>query len=421
MFKMDLIGLEMRSSLGILLRVTYQVAYANESSGPIAEKLSGDIFTVDTRGSEAVRQNYVKTHNPLKADEILAQRSVIPPVDNRKRSFSKITDGITTSPSKKLKKNWVSNKELQRLKRSLDRSNHLSVGLPEDSGDITFDLWSGHNVPNDDAEYEYLPGPKPKVAPPTVSHAPIAMTASGKAVKAVKIPSADASYNPSFTDWDDLLNQEGQKAVEAEKKRLHAEHLEAERAARIALISSEDATGARTDDESAWEGFESEYESSDWLKKKRPERKTQAQRNKIKRRKEAEQQALHKARMTDRRQQRQELELLTKSGQGDRVGAAEAAVIEIGNVSSDGGDDSVLRRKRLRNIPIPEKNLEVVLPDELQESLRRLKPEGNLLNDRFRNLLVNGKIEARKPIFQPKKKRASYTEKWTYKDFQILV
>jgi nucleolar protein 53 len=67
----------------------------------------------------------------------------------------------------------------------------------------------------------------------------------------------------------------------------------------------------------------------------------------------------------------------------------------------------------------PEKPLELVLPDELQDSLRLLKPEGNLLDDRFRNLLVNGKLEARKPVFQPKKSKRKLTEKWTYKDFQI--
>lgn len=67
----------------------------------------------------------------------------------------------------------------------------------------------------------------------------------------------------------------------------------------------------------------------------------------------------------------------------------------------------------------PEKPLEVVLPDELQESLRLLKPEGNLLDDRFRTLIVQGKLEARKPISQPKKAKRKITEKWTYKDFQI--
>ena len=65
--------------------------------------------------------------------------------------------------------------------------------------------------------------------------------------------------------------------------------------------------------------------------------------------------------------------------------------------------------------------LELVLPEELQESLRLLKPEGNLLKDRFRNLLVSGKMETRKPIQQPKKKRVLYTEKWSYKDWNLAI
>ena len=65
--------------------------------------------------------------------------------------------------------------------------------------------------------------------------------------------------------------------------------------------------------------------------------------------------------------------------------------------------------------------LELVLPEELQESLRLLKPEGNLLKDRFRNLLVSGKMETRKRIQQPKKKRVSYTEKWSHKDWNLAI
>lgn len=68
---------------------------------------------------------------------------------------------------------------------------------------------------------------------------------------------------------------------------------------------------------------------------------------------------------------------------------------------------------------LPEPPLELVLPDELQDSLRLLKPEGNLLKDRFRNILIRGKMETRKPIQQPKKKRRTVTEKWTYKDFRV--
>lgn len=347
---------------------------------------------------------------------------MIPAVDGRKRPISRITDGITGPSEKRQRNNWVSNKELQRLKGSLDESNHLSSRRLENGQHVAFDLWSGDDVTKQCSKHEYLERPKSKVAPATVGRPPIAMTANGKPVKAIRSPNAGTSYNPSFTDWDDLLNQEGHKVVEAEKKRLVTEQMEAERAARIAAATQEDAPNGLPDDESAWEGFESEYERSEWLNKKRPERKTQAQRNKIKRRKEAERQALHQAKMANRKKQARELEQLAESADRDEPGIGDqVAVVEDGDSSSDGGDDTVLRRKSLRNVSIPEKSLEVVLPDELQESLRRLKPEGNLLNDRFRHLLVNGKVEARNAVLQPKKKRVTYTEKWTHKDFQIPV
>lgn len=61
----------------------------------------------------------------------------------------------------------------------------------------------------------------------------------------------------------------------------------------------------------------------------------------------------------------------------------------------------------------------MVLPDELQDSLRLLKPEGNLLDDRFRTLIVQGKLESRKPVTQARKAKREVTEKWTYKDFKV--
>jgi nucleolar protein 53 len=87
--------------------------------------------------------------------------------------------------------------------------------------------------------------------------------------------------------------------------------------------------------------------------------------------------------------------------------------------SSSDGDDLELRRRKLGKISLPEKDLELVLPDELQESLRLLKPEGNLLKDRYRNLLVRGKVESRRPISFAKKPKRKATEKWTHKDFML--
>lgn len=63
--------------------------------------------------------------------------------------------------------------------------------------------------------------------------------------------------------------------------------------------------------------------------------------------------------------------------------------------------------------------LELILADELSENLRTLRPQGNLLGERFRNLLVNGKIETRKAVTQSKKPRRERLEKWSYKDWKL--
>ena len=70
---------------------------------------------------------------------------------------------------------------------------------------------------------------------------------------------------------------------------------------------------------------------------------------------------------------------------------------------------------------LPPKSLELVLPDELQDSLRRLRPEGNLLRERFRNAVVRGHVEPRKPIVQPRKPKRYMVEKWSYRDFPVVV
>ncbi|EXJ94452.1 hypothetical protein A1O1_02848 [Capronia coronata CBS 617.96] len=385
--------------------------------GPLAEKPSEELFALDTQGSEKIKKKY-KVQKPLKIDEILTKRSAVPALDSRKRPHAAVTDGILEPASKKAKPDWVSKKEVQRLKNNINAVSHLNTEIIE-SEVSSFDLWSDGTSATQDTKpgQEYVPKPRPKVAPPTIKHPPLPMTASGKPVPAVKEPDAGASYNPTFEDWDELLNREGAKELEAEKKRLREAQAAAEREARIRALADAPETSA-ADDESAWEGFETEHDDPEVLEKKRPKRKTPAQRNKAKRRKEAERIAKHEKRMREKQTQAEQiLSALIDRDQEERLELAREAQAE----GAEEGDDRTLRRRKRGNAAIPEKSLEVVLPDELQESLRRLKPEGNLLNERFRTLLVNGKLEARKPVLQPKKKRVKFTEKWSYKDFSIKV
>jgi nucleolar protein 53 len=385
--------------------------------GPMAEKPSDELFTIDTAGSEEIKKKH-KLPKPLKADQILAERSAVPAVDSRKRPHSKIGDGIIDPVSKRQRKEWVSKKEVQRLKHSISKQSHLDTEGNEGGVTAEFDLWSQAPEENTTvtSQDEYVPKPTPKVAPPTIKQAPLAMTATGEAIKAIQDPDAGTSYNPSFEAWDDLLNREGAKEVEAEEVRQQRSLEAAEKEARIAAIAAADDREAHSDYESAWEGFETDNDEQT-LKRKRPERKTPAQRNKIKRRQREEQTRRHEVAMGKKQKQSEQVAIAL-------IKASESQDVAPTVTEADGKEASAetrLRRRKLGTIAIPQKPLELVLPDELQESLRRLRPEGNLMSDRFRNLLVNGKIESRKPVVQARKKRVKMTEKWSYKDFEIAA
>ncbi|MCJ1394250.1 hypothetical protein MMC18_007128 [Xylographa bjoerkii] len=364
--------------------------------GVIAEKSSDALFTLDSTGSATIQKSYNKVHKPLKADQILAQRSAAPAIDSRKRSG--VTDGVLESSSKRRKHNGVSPQEYERLKLHAYGGERITKDIIKTDINPHYDPWAENNVEVQDPRFSYLDKAKPVRAPKSLTEAPISLLESSKAMPAVTKPRPGTSYNPAFEDWDQLLTEECNNEVGAEKKRRQEAKAEEEHLSRIAAAQNE-RDDLLTEDESAWEGIESEYEGVEWLKKRRPERKSPAERNKVNRRKEAERQAKRDAEMKRRTQQALQIKAIAQ-----RIYTRDAT-----------------KKMALATIAdsLPAKPLELVLPDELQDSLRLLKPEGNLLGDRFRNLLVRGKIESRKPISQPKKARRTYTEKWTYKDFTV--
>lgn len=309
----------------------------------VAEKPSDELFVIDTKGAPEVRKTIQKKHKPLKADEILAQRSAIPAVDTHKRSNPMVTDGIVEPQTKKHKSDWVSRKDWLRLKQV---AKDATPAVKKDQGDALYDPWADEADPTpvEDPQFEYLEKPKPKVAPPTLKHAPISLAANGKPIPSVRAPGAGVSYNPSFEEWDQLLQEQGQKEVEAEKKRLEEARKEQERLEMIEAGKDDDGE-TKSDDESAWEGFESEYEQPEWLSKKRPERKSKTQRNKVIRRKEAERKVKWEARMKQKEEQAAQAKSIAAQVKDSEQGQGSDA-------DSDGeGDETVLRRKPLGRAP----------------------------------------------------------------------
>lgn len=312
-------------------------------SGVISEKPSEELFAVDTSGSADIRTEYLKRHKPLKADEILAQRSAVPAVSSKKR----LSD---FAEEKRRKKARISHKDYDRLRSIAYGGKQVKKDVVETGHAAEYDPWAVQEAKLD-PRFTFLEGKKAKREPVTLKQAPVLLAKNGKAIPAVRKPEAGKSYNPDFSDWQELVLREGDKAVEAEKKRLQEAREEAERLARAQAESESDSDNNESAWESEWEGF-SDNEESD-LKKKRPERKTPAQRNKVNRRKAAEALAKHQARMKAKEQQAQRIKELAKSVEEKEKAraAAREMVLAPKDDSSDDDGEEVLRKKRFGKHP----------------------------------------------------------------------
>lgn len=277
------------------------------------------------------------------ADQILALRSAVPPVSSHKRS--RVTDGVIDPRSKKLK-NDVSRKDYERLKQIAYGGEKLLKDIIKTDDAPDYDPWETTFVQTEqDPRFSFLEKKKPVKAPSTLKQAPISLVVGTDAFPAVAKPRPGTSYNPVYHEWDEALTTEGQKEVEAEMERRVEVQLDKERLDRIAA-ANEERDDIQTEDESAWEGFDSEFEGVESLKKRRPERKTPAERNKVRRRKAAESQAKRELQMKKKAQQATRIKEIAK-----RVAAEAEARMEVDSLGKlmpmEEADDRFLRRRKL--------------------------------------------------------------------------
>ncbi|KAL8689142.1 MAG: hypothetical protein Q9218_005114 [Villophora microphyllina] len=356
--------------------------------GIVAEKPSESLFALDTTGSDQIRKSH-KTNKPLKADEILAIRSAVPTISTHKHLG--VTDGIIEPSSKRRKGNGVKPQEYERLRRIAYGGESIRKDTVEASDAPTHDPWAMTATINaiEDPRLSFLEKPQPIKPPSTLTKPPISLLANASNIPAVPKPKPGHSYNPVFQDWDALLTSAGDKEVAAERARLAAAVAEAEDNARIAAAQAEREPDVfyKTEEESAWEGLESDYGfggegegAKAWLRKKRPERKTPAERNKIKRRKEAERREKWEMEMKKREKQQKRIGEIAKQMRDEaKVRTSTAAVVAAKTGSEDSSDEEateqVLRRRKFGKHRLPTPPLELTLPEELRDSLRLLKPE----------------------------------------------
>ncbi|OCF41026.1 nucleolar protein 53 [Kwoniella heveanensis CBS 569] len=395
------------------------------TGGPVAAKSNGDLFTVDVVGDEEVAKKARRAHKPLRSLAVLQERSAVPSLTSRTTSSS-------SSSSSKKPKVHISAAEQERLRRIARKTTAHSDGTGLTSADVkandpssAHDVWVEQQVvvPTGGFGEETLVKKSIKVPETLRRQREIYLSSQVEGGSALETPEAGVSYNPSAESHAQLITQAVQEEMGLLQKEAQVEAqvevlggvIEARRNAG----PSEFAEGMKVGPgEIDGEGSDSDAGEGGLPAKKQSKRKTQAQRNKALRAKMAEQAA--KAEKEKRKLAnsvssvaafKKELERKARE-EKEKERIAKLAKKEKERLGLQGGE-------KIGKHKLSKKRVEVQLGEDLAESLRQVKPEGNLFKDRFLALQKRALIEPRVPV-QPKRRtlKTKEYEKHAYKRFQ---
>lgn len=397
------------------------------TTGKTLQKTANDeLFVVDTVGDEQVRKTLPPrfSTSALTSTKILSQRSAVPAV------YSRTT---ATNAADRERKRKMSKEEKDRLLRIAKRPRkgpfnsvvdpseyqagdgvvELSRAVKESGG---YDPWAASSA--EDGE-EGVEGVLPKVKK---VKAPITPRIRDQIhIPAVSEPHQGASYNPPVEAHQELILQ----AAEAEEKRLKELNKFAEVKAKMQKARVVDdntdtrgVLGMKVDEIVDEVKEEAEEADTAIVRPHSTQKKTKSQRNK-------ELRLLTEKRTLAEKAARKRFMASIPLAKGLRRSTArllaqqelERAQRKI--VLRDRLKRQGLAGLRLGKHKVPEGQVDVQLGEDLTESLRALKPEGNLFKDRFLNLQQRALIEPRVPVV-PKRRKARIIEyeKHAWKRFE---
>lgn len=421
--------------------------FLEEQSDPLRQTAPDVLFVEDRSGQETLLAKQARTKRPLKSLEILQNKIGHAPL----------------VPAKKQKQAaGVDKKVEQRLRKMIGRQHVGTQGdasaIADASADVVkknlgsvYDVW-GSSAPSTSAhvkgkskaaagkEKDWIPltHSKPAVHVPKTLRRDDYNNIASK-LPAVDLPHPGTSYNPDLESHEALI----QEAYEIEKRLEENEQMDkAEREnwqAKLATIIAREAElrtqkdddikryrgmdvdmpGINSDSEaSASEDEEDaqqeEDEEQDGAQTSEPKRKTRQQRARAKR---ARQQQLEAA---ARKQARIEaaaiLQLPALKRRQARLASARAQAAEARRLQKE----QILAKQGLAGLKVgkhkvPAQKLDVQVGDELSESLRTLKPEGNLFRDRYNKLQARGVVEPR--VKQMPKRRTHKLKSYETHDY----
>ncbi|KAB5590226.1 hypothetical protein CTheo_6329 [Ceratobasidium theobromae] len=392
------------------------------TGGPVHAKSNAQLFSVDVHGDEKLKKRLQK-HRPLKYTQILAQRSAVPAVSSRvpvptPTPSTSSRRYVRVSASERARLARIAHRTKNPLEAAQGRSNLPASEAVKHSG--RYDVWSTED-PEEAAFVRAMRTPEAKeyLLPIVKSHktrappeAPPSLPSLTKVAfpTAVQTPDQGASYNPTYEAHQDLLrvaHEREAKRVEAAEK---AEEVRRRMEAAWEHSGEGVVEGMRVDVDEEYEDDGEEPVYPDPVKP--PKRKTEQQR-----RKEARALAERRSRIS-LAQKRQQLASLTAIKSLRRT--VEKSQSEAQRAAAERAEKKLAKGligMRIGKHIIQEGEVDVQLGEDLPESFRELKPEGNLWRDRWGSMITRGKVEPRVLVLANRKKKTKEYEKHSYKQF----
>ncbi|WFD35742.1 hypothetical protein MCUN1_002603 [Malassezia cuniculi] len=368
-----------------------------------------ELFVVDRAGQETAIARQARPKRKLRSQEILEARSAVPAVQSRARSSFQLD---TKTPAGKAHASGMSAKMKKRLRILASRPHTGIEGADEvrSAGRIQsdaalvekHDLWG---APQEKSNEWIEPAAKPVVKEPRSKK--LAPFEEAEKVPAVPLPHPGMSYNPDADAHDELLNAALAEAAAAEQDEADKRALKQQWFGVTKQGDAGDYMGmivGDADDQDQDGENDQETDDADISEAAvQPRRKSKAQRLREARAKE---QQLAAARRKQERMDRAAVAALAAERRKLTRMAAEriAAKNAIRAAKMERLREQGMAGERLGKHRIPVQRKDVQTGDELSESLRQLKPEGNLFWDRFQSLQARGRAEPRRPLAPTRRK-----------------
>ncbi|KAH7911482.1 P60-like protein [Hygrophoropsis aurantiaca] len=391
--------------------------------GSILQKQTDDqLFQIDVHGDDKVRKSLPRyTKDQLTATKILNQRSAVPAVFSRPTGTTKHNAGV--------KINQADKQRLLRMAKRPVKGPFNTILDPTKFGAGSAIIDVSNAVKNSGGYDAWAPivGEEVKDGLETVKKATVKKPEFEHPRDLIEIPAISephqgASYNPPASDHEELIR----KAYEVEQRRVQKAEQFAEVKRQLAQARTLDTNdeingippGMTLDEVTAGEENSEYLDGADAiLPKKLPARKTKQQHAKAAKLR-AEKQSLAEraakkrmlASISTIKSLRSEVAKSQQSRDHARLARQQVLRARLKNG---------LAGTKLGKYKIPEVDIDVQIGEDLSESLRTLKPEGNLFRDRFLSLQQRALIEPRVPVLPTKRKRRMKEyEKHAWKRFE---